>query len=127
MPKIAQSGRARFFLYLVQILTANLLKLPGKHVVVGSNPTLRRFLNLGIKKMDNTLEKVKSILGKNLGFSITKIKENSKLVEDLGADSLDKVEIIMDIENEFNLTIPDKDAEKFETVKDILDFLSKNN
>ena len=77
--------------------------------------------------MDNTLEKVKSILGKNLGFSITKIKENSKLVEDLGADSLDKVEIIMDIENEFNLTIPDKDAEKFETVKDILDFLSKNN
>jgi acyl carrier protein len=77
--------------------------------------------------MDNTLEKVKSILGKDLGFSITKIKENSKLVEDLGADSLDKVEIIMDIENEFDLTIPDKDAEKFETVKDILDFLSKNN
>jgi len=77
--------------------------------------------------MDNTLEKVKSILEKDLGFSITKIKENSKLVEDLGADSLDKVEIIMDIENEFDLTIPDKDAEKFETVKDILDFLSKNN
>lgn len=75
--------------------------------------------------MDNTLIKVKSILARNLGFSEDKINENSKLVEDLCADSLDTVEIVMALEEEFNLTIPDKDAEQFQTVKDIVNFLQK--
>lgn len=73
--------------------------------------------------MDNTLKEVKSILAKHLGFSEDQITEDSKLVEDLRADSLDNVEIVMALEEKFNLTIPDKDAEQFKTVKDILNFL----
>ena len=75
--------------------------------------------------MDNTLKKVKSILAKHLGFSEDQITEDSKLVEDLRADSLDTIEIVMTIENEFQIDIPDKDAEQFKTVKDILNFLQK--
>lgn len=75
--------------------------------------------------MDNTLKEVKSILAKHLGFSEDQITEDSKLVEDLRADSLDNVEIVMALEEKFNLTIPDKDAEQFKTVKDILNFLQK--
>ena len=73
--------------------------------------------------MDNTLKKVKSILAKQLGYSEDQITEDSRLVEDLCADSLDTVEIVMTIEDEFQIDIPDKDAEQFKTVKDILNFL----
>lgn len=73
--------------------------------------------------MDNTLKKVKSILAKHLGYSEDQITEDSRLVEDLCADSLDTVEIVMTIEDEFQIDIPDKDAEQFKTVKDILNFL----
>ena len=75
--------------------------------------------------MDNTLKKVKSILAKQLGYSEDQITENSRLVEDLCADSLDTVEIVMTIEDEFQIDIPDKDAEQMKTVKDILNFLQK--
>lgn len=77
--------------------------------------------------MDNTLNRVKSILAKDLGFSEDQIKENSKLVEDLQADSLDTIEIVMAIEDEFQIDIPDKYAEQMKTVKDIVDFLQKDN
>lgn len=75
--------------------------------------------------MDNTLKKVKSILAKQLGYSEDQITEDSRLVEDLCADSLDTVEIVMTIEDEFQIDIPDKDAEQFKTVKDILNFLQQ--
>ena len=75
--------------------------------------------------MDNTLERVKSILEKNLGFSKNSITEDSKLVDDLRADSLDKIEIIIAIENEFNCDIPDKIIDEFVTVKDIVNYLQK--
>ena len=77
--------------------------------------------------MDNTLKKVKSILAKRLGFSEDQIEENSKLVEDLQADSLDTVEIVMAIEDEFQIDIHDKYAEQMKTVKDIVDFLQEIN
>ena len=75
--------------------------------------------------MDNTLERVKSILGKNLGFSRNSITEDSKLVDDLQADSLDRIEIIIAIEKEFNCDIPDKVIDEFVTVKDIVNYLQK--
>lgn len=76
--------------------------------------------------MDNTLKEVKSILAKHLGYSEDQITENSRLVEDLCADSLDQVEIVMILEERFNVSISDKDAEQMKTVKDILNFLRNN-
>lgn len=77
--------------------------------------------------MDNTLNRVKSILAKDLGFFEDQIKENSRLVNDLHADSLDIVEIIISLENEFQIDIPDKVIEEFQTVKDIVNYLQKDN
>lgn len=77
--------------------------------------------------MDNTLNRVKSILAKDLGFFEDQIKENSRLVNDLHADSLDIVEIIISLENEFQIDIPDKVVEEFQTVKDIVNYLQKDN
>ena len=73
--------------------------------------------------MDNTLNKVKSILAKHLGFSKDNIKENTKLIDDLHADSLDMVEIILALEDEFSINIPDKAMESFNTPKDIVNYL----
>ena len=77
--------------------------------------------------MDNTLNRVKSILAKDLGFFEDQIKENSRLVNDLHADSLDIVEIVISLENEFQIDIPDKMVEEFQTVKDIVNYLQKDN
>ena len=77
--------------------------------------------------MDNTLNRVKSILAKDLGFFEDQIKENSRLVNDLHADSLDIVEIIISLEKEFQIDIPDKVVEEFQTVKDIVNYLQKDN
>ena len=77
--------------------------------------------------MDNTLNRVKSILAKYLVFFEDQIKENSRLVNDLHADSLDIVEIIISLEKEFQIDIPDKVVEEFQTVKDIVNYLQKDN
>lgn len=77
--------------------------------------------------MDNTLNRVKSILAKDLGFFEDQIKENSRLTNDLHADSLDIVEIVISLENEFQIDIPDKVIEEFQTVKDIVNYLQKDN
>lgn len=77
--------------------------------------------------MDNTLNRVKSILAKDLGFFEDQIKENSRLTNDLHADSLDIVEIVISLENEFQIDIPDKVVEEFQTVKDIVNYLQKDN
>ena len=77
--------------------------------------------------MDNTLNRVKSILAKDLGFFEDQIKENSRLTNDLHADSLDIVEIVISLENEFQIDIPDKVMEEFQTVKDIVNYLQKDN
>lgn len=65
--------------------------------------------------------KVKQILVENLGVSEKELVEGANLVDDLGADSLDSVEIVMELENEFDIEIPDEDAEKLTTVGAIID------
>lgn len=67
--------------------------------------------------------KIKQIIAEKLGVSEEKITPQSSFIEDLGADSLDQVELIMAFEDEFDLEIPDDDAEKMKTVKDALDYL----
>jgi acyl carrier protein len=73
--------------------------------------------------MSNTLEKITEIIIDKLGVEKSKITENAKFIDDLGADSLDTVELIMQFEEEFEIEIPDEDAEKILSVKQALDYI----
>lgn len=71
------------------------------------------------------MDKIKKIIVDQLGVDESKISEDSSFVDDLGADSLDIVELIMAFEEEFDMEIPDEDAEKIKTVGDTVKYLSK--
>lgn len=68
-------------------------------------------------------KKVKEIIVQQLGVSESEVKLEASFVEDLGADSLDTVELVMAFEEAFGLEIPDEDAEKIRTVKDAVDYI----
>jgi len=68
-------------------------------------------------------EKVKEIISKQLGVDRSEITPDASFVEDLGADSLDTVELVMAFEEAFNIEIPDEDAEKIGKVKDAVDYI----
>ncbi len=68
-------------------------------------------------------EEVKKIISELIHIELGEIKEESKFVDDLGADSLDIVEIIMAIENKFEMEIPDEDAQKIKTVGEAIDYI----
>ncbi|AJC73363.1 acyl carrier protein [Pseudothermotoga hypogea DSM 11164 = NBRC 106472] len=70
-------------------------------------------------------EKVTSILSDKLGVKQDKIEENSKLIDDLGADSLDLVDLVMALEEEFDVKIADDQLQKISTVKDVIDYIVK--
>lgn len=70
-------------------------------------------------------EKVKDIIVDKLGVSQEKVKPEAHFVEDLGADSLDTVELVMAFEDEFDVEIPDEDAQNITTVKGAIDYLTK--
>jgi acyl carrier protein len=70
-------------------------------------------------------DKVKDIIEKELGVEREKLTDNASFIEDLGADSLDIVELVMEFEKEFNIDIPDEDAEKLRTVGDALKYLNE--
>ena len=72
-----------------------------------------------------SMDRIKKIIVDQLGVDESKITENSSLVDDLGADSLDIVELIMAFEEEFDIEIPDEDAEKMKTIGDAVKYLSK--
>ena len=74
--------------------------------------------------MSDNYEKMKDIIIHKLGVDENKITKEAKFVDDLGADSLDTVEIIMDFEEEFDVEIPDEDAEKLITVQSALDYIN---
>ena len=69
-------------------------------------------------------EKVKSIIVEQLGVDANEVTAEASFVDDLGADSLDIVELVMAFEEAFDLDIPDEDAEKIATVKDAIDYIS---
>ena len=75
--------------------------------------------------MTDTADRVKKIVAENLGVEETKVTDNANFIDDLGADSLDTVELVMAFEEEFGCEIPDEAAEKILTVKDAIDYLSK--
>ncbi|MFO7665845.1 MAG: acyl carrier protein [Desulfobacterales bacterium] len=68
--------------------------------------------------------KVKKIISEKLGVEIEKVVPEASFVDDLGADSLDLVELIMTMEEEFEMEISDEDAEKLVKVKDVIDFIN---
>ena len=71
-------------------------------------------------------EKLKGIIVEQLGVNEGIIKEEATFVEDLSADSLDIVELVMAIEDEFEIEIPDKAAESIVTIKDVIDYIKNN-
>ncbi|MFL5370695.1 MAG: acyl carrier protein [Myxococcales bacterium] len=70
--------------------------------------------------------KVKSIIAEQLGVGEDEIKSESAFIEDLGADSLDIVELVMAMEEEFEVEIPDEEAEHIKTVKDAVNFINEH-
>ena len=71
-------------------------------------------------------EKVKSIIAEQLGVKIEEVKPEASFIDDLGADSLDTVELIMALEEEFNVEIPDEDAEKMTKVGDAIKYIQEH-
>jgi len=76
---------------------------------------------------DNVADRVKKIVLEHLGADEEKVVDNASFIDDLGADSLDTVELVMAFEEEFGCEIPDDAAEKIMTVKDAIDFIQKNS
>lgn len=72
-------------------------------------------------------EKVKSIVAEQLGVEEEKVTEDASFIDDLGADSLDIVELIMALEEEFDIEIPDEEAEKIATIKDAVNYINNHS
>jgi acyl carrier protein len=76
--------------------------------------------------MSDIADRVKKIVVEHLGVEEAKVVESASFIDDLGADSLDTVELVMAFEEEFKCDIPDDAAEKIQVVKDAIDFISEN-
>lgn len=76
--------------------------------------------------MSDIAERVKKIIVEHLGTDEAKVTDSASFIDDLGADSLDTVELVMALEEEFGCEIPDDAAEKIMTVKDAVDYIEKN-
>ena len=77
--------------------------------------------------MSTIEERVKKIVVEQLGVKEEEATNNASFVDDLGADSLDTVELVMRFEEEFNIEIPDEDAEKIQSVRDAIDYIEKHS
>ena len=75
---------------------------------------------------EEVFEKVKAIIVEQLQVNEDIVTEEASFIDDLGADSLDLVELIMALEEEFGIEIPDADAEKVTTVQDVVDYIKEN-
>ena len=76
--------------------------------------------------MENIEGRIKQIVAEQLGIAQAEVKPNHSFVNDLGADSLDQVELVMAVEDEFGLEIPDEEAEKLATVQQTIDYVTAN-
>ncbi len=76
--------------------------------------------------MSEVQDKIKQIIVDELGVDEAEVTENARFIEDLGADSLDLVELVMRFEEEFDIEIPDEDAEKIQGVKDAYAYVEQN-
>ncbi|MFH2035640.1 MAG: acyl carrier protein [Candidatus Zixiibacteriota bacterium] len=76
--------------------------------------------------MSDVAQKVKDIIVEQLGVDASQVVESAKFVEDLSADSLDTMEMVMALEEEFSLEIPDEDAEKITSVQDAITYITEH-
>lgn len=76
--------------------------------------------------MSEVFDKVKKVVIEQLGVESEKVTLESSFINDLGADSLDTVELVMALEEEFNIEIPDEDAEKIKTVSDVVNYIEEH-
>lgn len=76
--------------------------------------------------MSNVNERIKQIVAEQLGVDEDQVTAEASFMDDLGADSLDTVELVMALEEEFDIEISDEDAEKIQTVQDAIDYISEN-
>lgn len=74
------------------------------------------------QKIDHS-DRVKTLIAENLGVSLEEVRDDAAFIDELGADSLDIVELVMSVEKEFDIEIPDEDAEDMSTVQDVLDYV----
>jgi acyl carrier protein len=79
----------------------------------------------GLVKMSTVEQQVKAIVAEQLGVKAEQVTNAASFVDDLGADSLDTVELVMALEEEFEIEIPDEDAEKITTVQQAVDYISE--
>jgi acyl carrier protein len=94
--------------------------LAAKHFIDVNQQTSR------ISSMSDTADRVKKIVIEHLGVEESKVTEDASFIDDLGADSLDTVELVMAFEEEFGCEIPDDAAEKIVTVKNAIDYISEH-
>jgi acyl carrier protein len=78
-------------------------------------------------KSKEIIEKVKQIISEQLGVEESEVTPSASFVDDLGADSLDTVELVMALEEQFDIEIPDEDAEKIRIVQDAIDYIEKHS
>ena len=79
------------------------------------------------EKQKEIVEKVKQIISEQLGVEEAEVTPSASFTDDLGADSLDQVELVMALEENFDIEIPDEDAEKIRTVQDAIDYIGKHS
>jgi len=84
------------------------------------------FFNKGVYRCLILNQELKKIVSEQLGTDEAKVTNKSSFIDDLGADSLDTVELVMALEEEFDTEIPDDDAEKITTVQQAIDYINKN-
>ncbi len=76
---------------------------------------------------EEIVERVKRLIAENLGVALEEVRSDAAFIDDLGADSLDIVELVMAIEKEFDVEIPDEDAEEISTVQDAIDYIQDHS
>ena len=77
--------------------------------------------------MSDVAERVKKIVVEHLGVEADKVTDNASFIDDLGADSLDTVELVMAFEEEFGIDVPDEEAEKLQSVGDVVRYVEENS
>lgn len=87
---------------------------------------MRKFEKTEEASMSETADRVKKIVVEHLGVEQDKVTEDASFIDDLGADSLDIVELVMAFEEEFGVEIPDDAAEKITTVRDAIEYIDQN-
>lgn len=111
----------------VKTSTETAAKNPGLTLVW---PLLRHSKNTGIimaSEKQSIEEKVKAIIVEQLGVKAEQVVPDAKFIEDLGADSLDTVELVMALEEEFGMEIPDEEAEKLQCVGDVIKYIEDSS